>query len=128
MQLARGAEYNPDTQRRMVYDDRFDLTKSTTMLTLQKANSPLGLTTKETLTFTGSPIDDLFLIHMDLTGQTHEQTCKTQKTRKGENAQTTTTCTDTLKKEFAPFSHDADAPVHTPEPASLLLMGLEFRL
>ena len=56
MQLARGAEYNPDTQRRMVYDDRFDLTKSTTMLTLQKANSPLGLTTKETLTFTGSPM------------------------------------------------------------------------
>ena len=49
---------------------------------------------------------DFFLIHMDLTGMTHYP--KASK--------------DSM--EFAPFSHDADAPgAPIPEPATLLLLG-----
>lgn len=49
---------------------------------------------------------DFFLIHMDLTGMTHYP--KASK--------------DSM--EFAPFSHDADAPgTPIPEPATLLLLG-----
>jgi hypothetical protein len=47
-----------------------------------------------------------FLIHMDLTGMTRY-------TRSSRDAM-----------EFAPFSHDADAPASVPEPSTLILLGL----